>query len=132
MAMNNLEQAVNLILNQCGSKSLSEFQKEAFRELNGTAYLAFCQEKRLILVLCITSPDQLYLVDNIFNIVPDPETIDWDTTTLAEIIIHTAMGVGFSYEERRNKHGDRTSLLLCATKPEAIALLEEAFKITKQ
>lgn len=119
-------------MDECGSKSLSEFRKDALRELNGTAYVSFGQEKRLILMMCITSPDQLHLVDNLFDIVPDSETMDWGSTTMAEIIIRTAMGMGFSYEEQRNKNGNRTSLLLCATNPESIALLENTFEITKQ
>lgn len=130
--MNNLEQAAKLIMNECGCKSISAFRKEALQELSGTAYISFGQEKRLILMLCITSPDQLHFADNLLNIVPDSETIDWDSTTMAEIIIRTAMGKGFCYEEHRNKNGVRTSLLLCATSPESIALIEHTFEITKQ
>ncbi len=130
--MEKLDNAIKLCIDQDGATTLSEFRKGALRNLNGTAYNSFSVDaERLMLMLCVTSPDQIRLIEYALkNIDRNPEFTDWDETTIAQTFINTAMGPGLTYQERRNKNGDITTLLLCATNPDLIGLLEQIVKLS--
>ena len=57
-----------------------------------------------------------------FNVVTHPA--DWESYSVAQMMFKTEKGSGLGHQELRDGNG-RTSLALCATRPEAVRTLEK-------
>ena len=131
--MNNIEEIAAFLATTWGGKTLSEFRAEAKREANGTVYesIRIPGGQRLALIMCITAPDQIALVERAFEFVDDGILEDWNTFTLGEVFKRTVVGVGFSFESLRDELDRRSALMICSTEPRSMEIMGTLFDLPK-
>lgn len=112
-----------------GDKTLIKFRDEARKESNGTVFESLKAEDgpRLMIIVCVTDPEQIDLLSSIIKFSEEVSPADWNSLTLAEMMMRTDAGVGLSYEDLRNESGTRIAVTLCATKPETVRTIETIF-----
>jgi hypothetical protein len=132
------KQFEKLLRERWQKKSLEDFRRESERELNGTLFESIRAEnaeqgsRRLLLVVCTTGEHQISLVEKALDLEPDffdepPQS--WETQSMFDLASDTEAGLGLSYQEQCNASGKRTAIILCATRPEKIAMLEKLFNL---
>jgi hypothetical protein len=129
--MDNFEEIVHQLTKRWGGTTMAEFRDEAVLEDNGTLYdsVRVQDGPRIILMICVTNPEQIAIVEKAFKLDEEMPVKDWTAHTLVEWIFHTVQGVGLSYEDLHDAYGKRTAVLLCATRPESVRVLETFFKM---
>ncbi len=111
-------------------KTLADLRKEAEREFNGTAFETIRADKgpRALLVICATGQHEIRLVEKALDLQADDEPwLNWESQTVFDLVLHTEMGVGISYQDQRDAKGNRCAIVICATRPENIQMLESLF-----
>lgn len=128
--MNNLEEIAARLARTWGKSTLAEFRLEAEREANGTLFESLRVEggRRLVIVLCMTDVDQIAEVERALDMVDGP-TEDWNTLTLSDVVMRTAVGPGLSFECLRDEYGRRSAVILTAADPRSIQILERVFSL---
>lgn len=128
--MNAVEQFADEIDERWGGRTLTDFRMEAAMEANGTVYesIRAAGARRAVLIVCVTSPDQVRQLEHILDLESDSPPADWMELTLAMLVVRTMRGAGLSFEDTRNALGVRTAITLCATTSDSVALLEAIFE----
>jgi len=117
---------------------LEDFRKESERELNGTSFESIRADnseqgsRRLLLIVCATGKHEISLVEQALNLVPDfdePPPASWESQTMFDLAFDTETGLGLSYQDQRDSAGKHTAIIICATRPEKVAMLEELFNL---
>lgn len=127
----NLLEMAEFFADSWGTKTLSHFREEALLEDNGIRFQSIREDKgqRFFLIVCVTSEEKISVLESLLNPIADGPSPDWNTVTLSEIVRCTASGNGASFEDLRNDSGARVALVLCATAPEKIKILETIFDL---
>ncbi|HEX4638988.1 MAG TPA: hypothetical protein VH170_05835 [Chthoniobacterales bacterium] len=132
--MRNIEAELRELLSKRWRKiTLSDFKAAAERELNGSAFESIRTDsrtgrKRIFLIVCATGAHEIGLIEKSLDLQPDPELwLSWEDQSLFDLAFHTEMGVGLSYQDQRDANGKRTAIIICATRPASIRLLEQLF-----
>jgi hypothetical protein len=125
------ESPLRTLLNGWDHKTLADLKAEADKELNGTALesLRVNNGPRGFVVICATGEHQISLIEKIFDFQDDGPHCDWNTTTLFRLTVDTERENGMSYQELREPMNNRTAVILCATRPEKIRILETIFSL---
>jgi len=131
--MNLVDQMTDIIMKTWETKTLADFRKKALLETNGIVFESLRAENgpRFLLVICVTSPEQVAKLEQTLVIATDTPPVDWSCATVGELLVRTAKGTGLSYEDLHDHEGKRTSIVLCATAPKSIAILEKIFNLPK-
>lgn len=124
----NFDETVTYLTQQWGNKTLSEFRGKALLEANGTAFesLRAQEGQRVIILMCLTESKQMEIIEAVMDF-GGQSPVDWDTYTLGHLALDSVKGGGSCYHEKCEPSGNRVSLVLCATSPEAIRTLESIF-----
>jgi len=124
-----VEEATNLLLGKWGSKTLAMLRAEAMREANGTAFdsVRVKDGQRLFLVLCATESKDISTLEQLFDFIGEDTGQNWETFTLADMVVKTGFGTGLSYESMSVTKGRREAIVLCAANSEAVRLMERVF-----
>jgi hypothetical protein len=121
------------LLERWRGRTFTDLKAEAERELNGTAFESIRVDNgpRGFLIICATGAHEISLIEETFTLqdYPVPGN-DWNTTTLFKMALDTERGLGVSYQEMRDARNKRSALILCATRPEKIRILEIAFSLS--
>lgn len=132
--MSTLEESARQIAESLASKTLADLRAEAQKEMNGTVWQAFRptnpetgDQQRLGLIVCITGKHEL---SNISNLGPVGRLVvgDWAEYSVARLWIDSFDLGGLAYVEQLQA-GKRVALVLCASAPEKIKLLECGFEL---
>jgi hypothetical protein len=128
--MNVIEIAAHLA-KTWGSKTLEDLRVEAEKEQTGIAFESMRAQvgQRFMIIICLTDVDQITLIEKALDLVDDGVEEDWSTLTLAAIAMRTAKGVGFAFESQRDEYKRRSALVLAATEPQSVKLMETMFAL---
>jgi hypothetical protein len=132
--MDEFEKIAEGVSKRWASTTLASFRLEAEKMLNGTVYEAIRPSTngkdgpRLFLILCITGRHELSLAEKIFRFAPGGLRRDWDTYTLADMLLETAGKDGLAYQDLTSG-GKRIAATVCASGPEKVSLLEKLFSL---
>jgi hypothetical protein len=131
--INNREQIAKHLAKTWGVKTLSELRNQAAKEFNGTIFesLRFANGRRCLLIFCVTGEHEIELLSRISKSSEMREPLDWSAVTLGVMVMQTALGEGFRCETERDDVGATTSILLIASEPRSIAILEEVFNLPR-
>jgi hypothetical protein len=131
--MSNLEEIAALLVKTWGTKTLEDFRVEAEHETNGTLFESLRADggQRLIVVVCLTDPGQIKLIEDAVELVDNPNPEDWNALTLSTVAYRTAFGAGFGFESRRDDYGRRSALVLIAAEPRSMHIMETIFSLPK-
>jgi hypothetical protein len=128
--MTNLEQLAEHLAKTWGTTTLANFRERAVKEANGTVFEAIRlpNGKRMALIICVTNPAQIKLLEKAFALVSAGPPADWASLTLGELMMRTAKG-GLVYEDLRTATGERSAVVLSAAGPDSIDILSAAFEL---
>jgi hypothetical protein len=113
-------------------KTLENLRQEAAKELNGTAYEAFRESDggkdgpRIFLAVCVTGPHELALVEKTFDFADTGTAMDWETNTLADLLVETVTGEEMGYQDLVI-NGKRLAVVLMAAGRNKVDVLEKIF-----
>lgn len=130
--MKSVEEQLRDLLERWRGRTFADLKAEAEMELNGTAFESIKVDKgpRGFLIVCATGGHEISLIEKTFSLQDNPlPGDDWNTTTLFKMALDTERGVGLSYQEMRGPRNERRAIILCATRPEKIRVLETAFTL---
>jgi hypothetical protein len=113
------------------AKTLEEFRKEAELESDGTCYddVRVRGGRRFLLIICATGATQIRLVESKMALSRALPGVDWAKTTMVELASKTARGAGLGYEDVCDSGRNRTAIVVCATSPESVTMLETLFAL---
>lgn len=116
-----------------GTKTLEVFRVEAERQAKGTLYESIRLDggQRFMIVMCLTDVDQIARLEKAVDLVDDGSTEDWNTLTLADVAMRTVRGVGFGFESLRDEYGRRSAVVLTATDPRSMRIVETIFNLPR-
>ena len=124
--MPKLDAIAPIIWAKWGATFLEGLRQESRDAADGLAFRAMNSGGgvRTLLIVCTTNGAQIQAIEEAvgLNVVARPA--DWNTYSVAEMIFKTEKGSGLSHQELCNANG-RTSLVLCATRPESVRTIEE-------
>ena len=128
--MTNLEDIATLLADHWGAKTLAEFRREAARELNGTAFVSLRTENspRHVLAFCLTGEHEITQVKKKFKL-RKRAAFNWKKTTLPKLAARAVFEGGFIYDAEISRDNRLAALVMMATDPRSIALLEKAFNL---
>ena len=132
--MGDLEKLADDASKRWATRTLEAFRREAEKELNGTAYEAIRPSTagkdgpRLFLVVCVTGKYELSLVETSFKFTDEGACKDWDTYTLADMLLDTESQGGLSYQGLV-RDSKRVAVALCASRPDKVKILETLFQM---
>lgn len=130
--MKSVEEQLKDLLQRWNGRTFADLKLEAEKALNGTAFESIRVDKgpRGFLIVCATGEHEISLIEKTFNLQNDPMPgDDWNTATLFKMALDTERGVGLNYQEMRGPRNDRIAIILCATRPEKIRILETVFTL---
>ena len=131
-SVDGIEAAARVVTQRWYGKTLTAFRSEAEKEFNGTAYEAFRESDgvkegyRLFLAICVTGAHELALVEKTFDFTDAGMPMDWDKSTLADMLVETVTGAGMGYQDLVCD-GKRLAVVVLASGRENVALLEKVF-----
>jgi hypothetical protein len=133
--MSSFEESVRQIAEALANKTLTDLCAEAQKEMNGTLWQAFRpsnpetgNQPRLGLIVCMTGQHELSRTSKlgpVGRIIVD----DWTDYSVARLWINSFDLGGLAYVEQV-QGGKRVALVLCASDPEKIELLEGGFGLS--
>lgn len=126
--MNHEQFAADLAKNW-GDKTLRELRDEAEREKTQIAFESFrvAGGKRLFIIICVTDIDQIARLERSLRLVDEVADEDWNTLTLVRAAARTAAASGLAFESEHDEFGRRSALVLIATAPRSIQIIESLF-----
>lgn len=124
--MQTIEEIVAELTRRWGRMTLADLRCAALQEATGSAFEALRAKdgKRLFLLMCLTARGQILQVEQALDLVDDGQAEDWTTLTLVELLVRTGRAGGFCFEALRDEDGRRIALVLMATEPRSITILE--------
>jgi len=121
-----IDAAAQTIMSKWGNKTLSMLHDEAIHDASGMAFesIRVAEGERIFLVLCATRHDDIEKLEGVFDFEGDGDRSDWQTCTLADMVLNTGYGTGLSYEALIISKGERLAIALCAANPNAVKVLQ--------
>ncbi len=115
-----------------GAKTLAELREETFAEPTGLVYtsLRLSPGSRVALLLCATGDDWLDLLTRIFDFDSKGKSEDWTELTVFDVTVRTIKGSGIGFEDCFDGEGKRSAIVLIATEPRSIEILEKVLGLT--
>jgi hypothetical protein len=128
--MTNIEDIAKLLADTWGAKTLFEFRTEAAKELNGTAFLSLRAESnpRQVLAFCLTGEHEITKVKKKFKLTKRA-AFNWKKTTLPKLAARAMFEGGFTYDAEISPDNRLAAVVMMATDPHSIAILEKAFNL---
>ena len=113
-----------------GATFLEGLRQASLDAADGLAFEAMNTDRgiRTLLVVCTTSRAQIQTLEQALGLGVVARPADWETYSVAEMFFKTERGAGLSHQEQRDGNA-RTSLVLCATRPQSIRTLERLFDL---
>ena len=129
--MLKLDAIAPIIWAKWGGTFLEAMSQGALDAPDGLAFEAVNSETgvRVVLVVCTTNDAQIQAAEKVPGLGVAARSVEWKTYSVAELIFRTEKRGGLGHQERRDGDG-RTSLVLCATRPEAVQSLEKLFDLS--
>ena len=108
-----------------GSTSLEVLRLNASNAPDGLSFEAMNSDAgiRTVLVVCTTRPAQIQVAEEALALQVVARPVEWRSYSVAELIFRTEKRGCLSHQELRDG-SNRTALVLCATRPEAVQMLE--------
>jgi hypothetical protein len=127
------QNVLDTVKQKWGNVTLSELYADARLEDHGIMYESLKgDDRRFLLVVCVTDPDMLDLIERKIELSEDMPRTDWDKTTVLEMFHQTMNNQdGWSYQDLKNESEARVAIVFCAITPEKIRLLELMFDLPK-
>ena len=123
--MPRLDAIAPIIWAKWGRAFLEVIRQESLDAADGLAFRAMNSEQgiRTLLIVCTTNRAQIQTIEAALqlNVVTPPY---WESYSVAQMVFKTEKGSGLGHQERRDGTG-RTSLVLCATRPESVREIEK-------
>ena len=128
--MTNTEEIAAQLADAWGAKTLSEFRNEAAKELNGTSFVSLRTQNgpRHVLAFCLTGEHEIAQAKKKFRLTKR-STFNWKQTTLPKLAARAMFQGGFICDVEVGPDKRLTALVLMATDPRSIAVLEKAFNL---
>lgn len=126
--MPRLDAIAPIIWVKWGDTFLKGLREEALNAFDGLAFRAMNSDEgmRTLLIVCTTNRAQIRTLEEALGLNVVARPADWENYSAAEMIFKTEKGSGLGHQELRDADG-RTSLVLCATRPEPVRTLETLF-----
>ena len=128
--MSKLDAIASILWAKWGGTSLEALRQEALDAADGIAFRAMNSEGgiRTLLIVCTTQRARIQAVEEALGLKVVARPTDWENYSAAEMIFKTEKGSGLGHQELRDDNG-RTSIVLCATRPELVRTLEKLFDL---
>ena len=128
--MSKLNAIAPILWAKWGGVFLEALHQESLGTVDGLAFRALNSEAgvRTLLVVCTTNRAQIQMVEKDLALGPVARPVEWERYSIAEMVFKTDKGSGLGHQERRDGSG-RTTLVLCATRPEPVQTLERLFDL---
>ncbi len=128
--MPKLDAIAPIIWAKWGSTSLDALRQETLDAADDLAFRAMNSDGgiRTLLVVCTTNRAQIQIIEEALKLNVVARPADWENYSAAEMVFKTEKKGGLSHQELRDDKG-RTSLVLCATRPESVRTLEKLFDL---
>ena len=128
--MPRLDAIAPIIWAKWGDTFLEVLRQESLDAADGLAFRAMNSDQgiRRLLIVCSTSHAQIRTIEQALklNVVAHPAA--WESYSAAEMVFKTEKGSGLGHQELRDDNG-RTSLVLCATRPASVRMIEKMFDL---
>lgn len=130
ISLSNLADLAPVLWAKWGNVFLEDLRQEARDAADGLAFRAVNDRSgtRTLLVVCTTDPPTIRTAEDALSLGEVTRPVDWESYSVAEMILKTEKGKGQSHQERRDNKG-RTALVLCATRPAHVQTLERLFDL---
>ena len=125
-----LDTIAPIIWAKWGGTSLEALRQEALDAADSLAFRALNSEEgiRTLLIACTTNCAQIQTLEQALSLEVVTRPADWENYSVAEMIFKTERKSGLVHQELRDGQG-RTSLVLCATRPDSVRTLEKLFNL---
>lgn len=126
------EQMFYLLQERWGSKTLGELHSQALLEKTGLMFDAVreAQGRRFLLAMCVTGSNEVAMLSKVFEFDFTGPTENWENFTLLEMCMrNVAGGGGLCFEPYKDSDGVASALVLMATDPKSMAILEKVFTL---
>jgi len=127
--MRNIEEIAAELAKRWFGKTLEDFRIEAEKAPGGVAFESVRAQdgRRFITLVCIADIDEIARVEQELQLVDDNIIEDWNTLSLADLVVRTFLGGELRFESRRDEFGRRSALVLIAADPRSIRIIERLF-----
>ena len=128
--MTKLDAIAPIIWAKWGGIFLEALRQESLDTADGLAFRALNSDGgiRTLLIVCTTDRAQIHTLEETLDLHVVARPADWESYSVAEMIFKTEKCSGLGHQELRDDDG-RTSLVLCATRPELVRTLEKLFDL---
>ncbi len=128
--MPGLDAVASIVWARWGSLFLEALRQASLDAGDGLAFEAMNSDRgvRTLLIVCTTNHAQVRSVAQALGLKLAARPADWERYSVAEMIFRTEKRGGLGHQEQRDGN-ERTSLVLCATRPEAVRTLEKLFDL---
>ena len=123
--MKNLAQFIDKLSKNWTTKTLEDLRSEAVLEDTGIAFDAVREPngKRLFMVMCVTGEEHIAYVSERLNLIEDGLVEDWNTLTLAEVLMRTSRAGGLCFELAQGDSGSILAVTLVAADPVSVSTI---------
>ena len=129
--MKNLSQFIAKLSKDWTSKTLEDLRSQAVLEDTGLAFDAVREGngKRLFMIMCVTGETNIAYVRERMNLIDDDLAEDWNTLTLAEVLMRTSRAGGLCFELFEGDSGTLLAVTLIAADPNSVSRLCALFNM---
>lgn len=123
--MKNFEQFLIQHSKKWTTKTLEDLRSEAVLEDTGIAFDAVREAngKRLFMVMCVTGEEHITYVSERLNLIEDGLVEDWNTLTLAEVLMRSGRAGGLCFELAQGDSGSILAVTLIAADPASASII---------
>ena len=128
--MPKLDAIAPILWAKWGTTFLETLRQEALEAADDLAFRAMNTQAgiRTLLIVCTTDRARIHTAEGALGLNVVTRPVDWDTYSAAEMVFKTEKSSGLGHQELRDESG-RSTLVLCATRPESVRALEELFDL---
>lgn len=127
-AVDDTEMLVKWLAETWASRTLSDLESEARESHSGVTYSALRagpgNGRRVVLVACVTDLNCIERLERTFAFDPEGTSADFESARVFDVVLRTTMRSGFAFEDRRDADGKRVAILLVATSPDSMQIVE--------
>ena len=107
------------------SKTLEDLRSEAVLEDTGLAFDAMREAngKRMFMVMCVTGEQNIAYLGEHMNLIEDGFVEDWNTLSLAAVLMRTSRAGGLCFELFKGDSGSLLAVTLIAADPDSASKL---------
>lgn len=128
--MSKLDAIAPIIWAKWGTTFLEDLRQETLDAADSLAFRAMNSEGgiRMLLAVCTTNLSQIQTIEEALELNVVARSADWASYSVAEMIFKAEKASGLGHQERRDGNV-RTSLVLCATRPASVQMIEKLFDL---